>query len=92
MDPFARYLGAPHAVAVNSSTAGLHLALEAVGLITKYLPIAVKDGGNMEARTRLAWGRAMSTRRKFVVVVPPVVTTTAFVVSGAKSVREATSV
>jgi alcohol dehydrogenase len=32
-----------------------HLALEAVGLIAKYLPIAVKDGGNMEARTRLAW-------------------------------------
>jgi alcohol dehydrogenase len=32
-----------------------HLALEAVGLITKYLPIAVKDGTNIEARTRLAW-------------------------------------
>ncbi len=25
------------------------------GLITKYLPIAVKDGGNLEARTKLAW-------------------------------------
>jgi alcohol dehydrogenase len=32
-----------------------HLALEAVSLITKYLPIAVKDGGNVEARTKLAW-------------------------------------
>ncbi|HON90741.1 MAG: iron-containing alcohol dehydrogenase [Phycisphaerae bacterium] len=32
-----------------------HLALEAVSLITKYLPIAVKDGGNIEARTKLAW-------------------------------------
>jgi alcohol dehydrogenase len=32
-----------------------HLALGAVGLITKYLPIAVKDGTNMEARTKLAW-------------------------------------
>jgi len=32
-----------------------HLALEAVGLITKYLPVAVKDGSNMEARTKLAW-------------------------------------
>ena len=32
-----------------------HLALEAVGLITKYLPIAVKDGANLEARTKLAW-------------------------------------
>lgn len=31
------------------------LALEAVGLITKYLPVAVKDGTNMEARTKLAW-------------------------------------
>lgn len=29
--------------------------LEAVSLITKYLPIAVKDGGNIEARTKLAW-------------------------------------
>jgi len=32
-----------------------HLALEAVGLITKYLPIAVKDGSDLEARTKLAW-------------------------------------
>ncbi len=31
------------------------LALNAVSLITKYLPIAVKDGANMEARTKLAW-------------------------------------
>lgn len=29
---FARYLGAPHAVAVNSCTAALHLALEAAGV------------------------------------------------------------
>ena len=39
---------------VNQPTSD-HLALEAVGLIAKYLPIAVKDGGNMEARTKLAW-------------------------------------
>jgi len=39
---------------VNQPTSDL-LALEAVGLITKYLPIAVKDGTNMQARTRLAW-------------------------------------
>jgi len=32
-----------------------HLAVEAVSLITKYLPIAVKDGKNLEARTMLAW-------------------------------------
>jgi len=31
-----------------------HLALEAISLITKYLPIAVNDG-NVEARTKLAW-------------------------------------
>lgn len=31
-EEFARYVGMPHAVAVNSATAGLHLALEAVGV------------------------------------------------------------
>jgi alcohol dehydrogenase len=31
------------------------LALEAVSLVTKYLPVAVKDGTNTEARTKLAW-------------------------------------
>ena len=31
-DDFARYVGAKHAVAVNSGTAALHLALDAVGL------------------------------------------------------------
>jgi alcohol dehydrogenase len=39
---------------INQPTSDL-LALEAVGLITKYLPVAVKDGTNMEARTKLAW-------------------------------------
>jgi len=39
---------------INQPTSD-HLALEAISLITKYLPIAVKDGANMEARTRLAW-------------------------------------
>jgi dTDP-4-amino-4,6-dideoxygalactose transaminase len=29
---FAEYIGAPYALAVNSATAGLHLALEAIGL------------------------------------------------------------
>src|SRR5579883_2199602 len=29
---FGEYVGAPHALAVNSCTAGLHLALEALGL------------------------------------------------------------
>jgi dTDP-4-amino-4,6-dideoxygalactose transaminase len=29
---FAAFVGAPHAVALNSATAGLHLALEALGV------------------------------------------------------------
>jgi alcohol dehydrogenase len=39
---------------VNQPTSD-HLAREAVGLITKYLPVAVQDGSNLEARTQLAW-------------------------------------
>ena len=39
---------------VNQPTSD-HLALEAIRLITKHLPVAVKDGSNLEARTRLAW-------------------------------------
>ena len=31
------------------------LALEAISLIHKWLPVAVKDGANIEARTALAW-------------------------------------
>ncbi len=31
-DTFAKYIGAPHAIAVNSCTAALHLALDAIGL------------------------------------------------------------
>jgi dTDP-4-amino-4,6-dideoxygalactose transaminase len=31
-EEFARYVGSPHALAVNSATAGLHLALEALGV------------------------------------------------------------
>jgi alcohol dehydrogenase len=42
-------------LATVSQPASDHLALEAIGLITKYLPIAVKDGKDIEARTRLAW-------------------------------------
>ena len=30
-EKFARYVGARHAVAVSSCTAGLHLALDAIG-------------------------------------------------------------
>jgi alcohol dehydrogenase len=39
---------------INQPTSD-HLALEAISLITKYLPVAVKDGNNIEARTKLAW-------------------------------------
>lgn len=39
---------------VNQPTSD-HLALEAIGLITKYLSVAVEDGRNMEARKKLAW-------------------------------------
>ena len=42
-------------LATINQPASDHLALEAIGLITKYLPIAVKDGKNIEARTKLAW-------------------------------------
>ncbi len=42
-------------LATINQPASDHLALEAVSLITKYLPIAVKYGSNMEARTKLAW-------------------------------------
>lgn len=42
-------------LATINQPASDHLALEAISLITKYLPIAVKDGANIEARTKLAW-------------------------------------
>ncbi len=38
-----------------SQPASDHLALEAIGLITRNLPVAVKDGTNIDARSRLAW-------------------------------------
>ena len=42
-------------LATINQPASDHLALEAIRLITKYLPVAVKDGTNIEARTNLAW-------------------------------------
>ncbi|NLE56320.1 MAG: iron-containing alcohol dehydrogenase [Lentisphaerae bacterium] len=35
-------------------------ALESIRLITKYLPIAVKDGSNLEARSAVAWANTLS--------------------------------
>ncbi len=40
---------------VNHQPASDLLALEAISLINQYLPIAYKDGKNIEARTALAW-------------------------------------
>jgi alcohol dehydrogenase len=42
-------------LATVNQPASDHLALESISLITKYLPVAVKDGKNIEARTKLAW-------------------------------------
>lgn len=53
MDAF--FHSAESYLATVNQPASDHLALEAIGLITKYLPIAVKNGKNMEARTKLAW-------------------------------------
>jgi len=42
-------------VSVCNQPASDHLALEAVSLITKNLPLAVRDGRDIEARKKLAW-------------------------------------
>ena len=39
---------------VNQPASDSH-ALEAISMISRYLPVAVKDGGDLDARTRLAW-------------------------------------
>jgi alcohol dehydrogenase len=46
-----------------SNPASDMFALDAIGLITKNLPLAVKDGSNIEARSALAWA---STEAGFV--------------------------
>lgn len=47
---------------VNNPASDMY-ALDAVRLVTEYLPIAVKDGSNMEARSAMAWA---STEAGFV--------------------------
>jgi alcohol dehydrogenase len=42
-------------LATVSQPASDCLALSAVSLITEYLPVAIRDGANIEARTKLAW-------------------------------------
>jgi len=47
---------------INNPASDIH-ALDAIGLVTEYLPVAVKDGNNIEARSALAWA---STQAGFV--------------------------
>lgn len=47
---------------VNNPASDIY-ALDAIRLVTEYLPIAVKDGDNMEARSAMAWA---STEAGFV--------------------------
>jgi alcohol dehydrogenase len=50
-------------LSTRSNPASDIFALDAVRLITEYLPLAVKDGNNIEARSALAWA---STQAGFV--------------------------
>jgi alcohol dehydrogenase len=50
-------------LSIRNNPASDMYALDAIGLITEYLPLAVKDGGNIEARAALAWA---STEAGFV--------------------------
>jgi len=44
----------------NASPLTDMMALEAIGLVAKYLPTAVEDGANLEAREALAWGNTLA--------------------------------
>lgn len=50
-------------LSTQSNLASDTFALDAIGLVTKYLPLAVKEGSNMEARSAMAWA---STQAGFV--------------------------
>jgi alcohol dehydrogenase len=50
-------------LSIRNNPASDMFALDAIALITEYLPLAVKDGNNMEARSSLAWA---STEAGFV--------------------------
>lgn len=47
-------------IANIAQPAGDLFALESIRLITKYLPIAVKDGSNLEARSAVAWANTLA--------------------------------
>jgi len=44
----------------NASPLTDMMALEAIGLVAKYLPTAVEEGPNLEAREALAWGNTLA--------------------------------
>jgi alcohol dehydrogenase len=50
-------------LSIRNSPISDMFALDAIGLIARYLPLTVKDGGNMEARAAMAWA---STEAGFV--------------------------
>ncbi|GAH86635.1 unnamed protein product, partial [marine sediment metagenome] len=47
-------------LSIKNQPASDMYALEAVSLITKYLPIAVHEGKNLEARSAVAWASTES--------------------------------
>jgi alcohol dehydrogenase class IV len=44
----------------NASPLTDMMALEAIGLVAKYLPAAVEEGSNLEAREAVAWGNTLA--------------------------------
>ncbi len=58
---FDAFFHAAEGYIANCSSAISDLyALEAIRLIAKYLPIAVRDGKNIEARTKIAWASTLA--------------------------------
>ena len=47
-------------LSTGSNLASDIFALDAIGLITEYLPLAVKDGANMEGRSGMAWASSQA--------------------------------
>jgi alcohol dehydrogenase len=47
-------------ISTRNNPASDIFALDAIGLITEYLPMAVKDGASMEARSGMAWASSQA--------------------------------
>ncbi len=47
-------------ISVRNNLASDIFALDAIGLITQYLPLAVEDGTDMEARSAMAWASSQA--------------------------------